>query len=154
MGKKTWNQKLLTAGDYPKIEPIDERMQARLGVGLMVIPAPFEVDELMRGVPKGKLITTDLIRRKLAQKHGADTACPLCTGIFVKIAAFASEERAEAAAGEETPYWRTLKTKGELVDKFPDAYDKQKLFLEREGFTVIQKGKKYFVRDYEKYLIE
>ena len=53
----------------------------------MVIPAPIEVDEIMRGVRKGKLTTIDQIREKLAEKHRVTIACPLTTGIFAWIAA-------------------------------------------------------------------
>jgi hypothetical protein len=47
----------------------------------MVIPAPREVDEVMRRVPRGRLITVNQIRAALARKHGVDTACPITTGI-------------------------------------------------------------------------
>jgi hypothetical protein len=36
-----------------------------------VIPAPIEVDEIMRMVPSGKLITINQIRETLARRHGA-----------------------------------------------------------------------------------
>ncbi|MEM2999158.1 MAG: hypothetical protein QXV09_00525 [Candidatus Bathyarchaeia archaeon] len=60
----------------------------------MVIPAPIEVDELMRKVPVGKLVTINEIRAALARKHGAIIGCPLTTGIFAWVAAHAAEERA------------------------------------------------------------
>ena len=40
-------------------------------MGTVVIPAPIEVDEIMREVPKGKLITINEIRALLASKHKA-----------------------------------------------------------------------------------
>ncbi len=109
MAKKTWNEKLRISNGLPKVEPIEGKMTKRLGVGSMVIPAPTEVDELMHTVEKGKLITTDIIREKLAKKHGATVTCPLTTGIFTKIAAFAAEENIIGCKTDVTPYWRTLK---------------------------------------------
>lgn len=71
----------------------------------MLIAPPISYDELMRRVPCGRLITSDGVRDYLAREHGADFTCPLTAGIFMNIAARASEERGT----DETPYWRTLK---------------------------------------------
>ena len=46
-------------------------MSQRWGTGTVVIPAPREVDEIMRKVPRGKLITINQIRERLAKRHGA-----------------------------------------------------------------------------------
>lgn len=151
MAKKTWSEKLANTKDMPKIEDIghDPKMAARFGKGKMLIAAPSEYDEVMKRVPKGKIVTTVQIREFLAKKHGADFACPLTAGIFVNIAANASRERGGV---DETPYWRTLKKGGELCEKYPDGIDGHKLLLKMEGHTVIQKGKRYFVKDYEQKL--
>ena len=94
------------------------------------------------------VITSDAIRNYLARQFGADSTCPLTAGIFINLAAQASLERGVGT----TPYWRTLKKDGELNDKYPDGIDGQKLRLEMEGHTILQKGKRYFVKDYEKSL--
>jgi len=119
-----------------------------------VIPAPIEVDKIMKKVPKGKLITINEIRQILAKKHGATIGCPLTTGIFARIAAEAAVEEAAEGRKEITPYWRTLKSGGELNPKYPGGIEAQRRYLEQEGHKVIQKGKKYIVEDYEKYLIK
>ena len=41
------------------------------GTGTVVIPAPLEVDGIMRQVPEGKLITINQIREILAKRHNA-----------------------------------------------------------------------------------
>ncbi len=43
---------------------------------------------------------------------------------------------------DKTPYWRTLKANGELNAKYPGGIEVQKEFLEKEGHTVITKGRK------------
>jgi len=58
----------------------------------------------------------------------------------------------ERGGVDETPWWRTLKRDGELNEKYPEGGDGQKLRLEMEGHTVIQKGKRWFVKDYEQNL--
>ena len=92
----------------------------------MLIPTPMMVDEVIRGVRRGKLITTGAIRKILAEKMGADVTCPLCTGIFVRISAETSEEDRAAGKARVTPYWRVVTDKGELNEKFPGGAARQK----------------------------
>src|SRR5262245_53373412 len=90
--KPTWREKLAKDNGLPKVDPIEGKMTKRWGIGTMVIPAPREVDAIMRQVPKGKLVTINEIRAVLAKKHGANIACPITTGIFAWIAAHAAAE--------------------------------------------------------------
>lgn len=154
--KKSWREKLADSKDLPRVEKIDEKKSKRWGTGTFVIPAPKEVDEIMKKVPKGKLITINEIRRILAKKHGATIGCPITTGIFAWIAANAAEEEAGAGKKRITPYWRTLKTGGELNPKYPGGIENLKRRLENEGHKVLKKGKskKYVVADHEKSLVK
>jgi hypothetical protein len=124
-------------------------MLERFGPGTMVIPAPVEVDEIMRTIRPGRLITINEIRAILARKHGADMACPITTGIFAWIAAHAAEESSAAGEADITPYWRTLKTGGELNPKYPGGIDHLRARLESEGHRVLFKGKRAVVDSYE-----
>ena len=150
--KKTWKQKLNDAKGLPKVGRVEGKMSTRWGAGTVVIPAPIEVDQLMRRVPKGKLVTINELRTALARKHGADIGCPITTGIFAWIAAHAAEEDAAAGKSRVTPYWRTLKTGGQLNEKYPGGVPTLIDKLRREGHQVVQKGKRYLVVDYEKAL--
>jgi hypothetical protein len=67
--KKTWTEKLYDDKDLPRVITINEKMSQRWGTGTCVIPAPREVDEIMRLVPAGKLITINQIREVLAKRH-------------------------------------------------------------------------------------
>jgi len=138
----------------PQVQIITEKMSKRWGTGTVVIPAPMEVNEIMRKVPEGKLITINEIRAALAKKHKATIGCPITTGIFAWIAAHAAEEQRQKGEKDVTPYWRTLKTGGIINEKYPGEVEGQKKLLEKEGHEVIQKGKKYIVADYEKSLIK
>lgn len=68
---KTWTEKLNDDKDLPRVIEIDERMSKRWGTGTCVIPAPREVNEIMRLVPRGRLITINQIREVLAKRHKA-----------------------------------------------------------------------------------
>ena len=153
--KKTWKERLLDSKDLPKIEEVEEGTNKSWGEGTFVIPAPIEVDEIMRKIPKGNLVTINEIREALARKHAVNFTCPLTTGIFINIAAKAAEEEIAEGIKKVTPYWRTLKAEGLINPKFPGGFEKQINLLEKEGFTVIPKGKNNFrVVGYEKYLVK
>jgi alkylated DNA nucleotide flippase Atl1 len=152
--KKSWKEKLENSKDLPKVVEITEKMSKRWGEGTVVIPAPKEVDELMREVPEGKLITINQIREKLARKHNATIGCPITTGIFAWIAAHAAEEEAKEGKKNITPYWRTLKAGGVINEKYPGGIEAQIKLLEKEGHEIVRKGKKYVVKDFERFLVD
>ncbi|MFC1917996.1 hypothetical protein ACFLXH_05010 [Chloroflexota bacterium] len=68
---KTWREKLHESKDLPRVVEVNENMSKKWGTGTFVIPAPVEVDSIMRQVPAGKLITINQIREALAKKHCA-----------------------------------------------------------------------------------
>ncbi len=154
--RTTWREKLADSKGLPKVEKITDKMSKRWGTGTIVIPAPREVDEIMKEIPKGKLTTVSEIRVILAQKHGATIGCPLTTGIFAWVAAHAAEEAAAEGKKDVTPYWRTLKSGGELNEKFPGGVEVQTTHLREEGHTIEPgKGKKPpRVKGFEKALVE
>jgi alkylated DNA nucleotide flippase Atl1 len=155
-GRKTWREKLADDKDLPRVVEITDKMSQRWGTGTVVIPAPREVDEIMKKVPRGKLITINQIRAMLAKKHGASIGCPITTGIFAHITARAAEEAAVEGKKDITPYWRTLKSGGELNEKYPGGVEAQAARLRAEGHTIEPgKGKKPpRVKDFEKALVE
>ena len=147
--RKTWREKLET-GQEPKVVN-DPR-----GRGKMLIPRPLDVDAVMRRVEKGRLVTVDQIRKHLAKDFHADLTCPLCTGIFLRIAAETAEEDLARGAAEITPYWRVIKADGSLNQKFPGGVDAQAAHLSEEGHT-IEPGKSKkppHVKGFERVLLE
>jgi len=145
--KKTWREKLADDKGLPKVAPVCGNMTKRWGSGIMVIPAPREVDALMKRVPRGKLTTINELRAALAAKHKADFACPITTGIFTWIAAHAAAEEAAMGRKRITPYWRTLKTGGEINPKYPGGILALRKLLSAEGHKLVQRGKRVFVTD-------
>lgn len=151
--KQSWREKLADSKDLPKVAEIDCTKTKRWGEGTFVIPAPLEVDALMKTVRRGKLTTIDAIRKVLATKHGVTIACPMTTGIFAWIAANAAEEAEQEGRSRITPYWRTLKAGGELNPKYPGGVKNLRARLETEGHRVVKKGARYFVANFEQALV-
>jgi alkylated DNA nucleotide flippase Atl1 len=150
--KISWREKLADDKGLPQVKKIGGKMSKRWGTGTVVIPAPREVDELMKKVPKGRVTTINEIRAALARRHGATIGCPITCGIFAWIAANAASEAAAAGKKRITPYWRTLKTGGILNEKYPGGVRAQKRLLEEEGHTVVKKRKRYVVQNVEERL--
>ena len=68
---KTYREKLHESKNLPFVEPIPPKMARVYGEGTICVPAPIEVDDIMKTVPKGQLITVNQIRQIVARKHGA-----------------------------------------------------------------------------------
>lgn len=148
--QKDFNAMLRESKGMPKVQIVtDKATIQKYGGEKMYFAPPAAYDEIMKTIPVGKVITVGAIRECFARKSDADFTDPITAGIFVSIAAWASEQRDK----DKTPYWRTLKAGGELNPKYPGGVEAQRQKLEAEGHQVIEKGrknKKYFVKDYEK----
>ncbi len=148
--QKDFNAMLRQSKDMPKVQTLtDEASIQKYGGEKMYFAPPAAYDEIMKTIPFGKVVTVGAIREYFARKNHADFTDPITAGIFVSIAAWASEQRDE----DKTPYWRTLKAGGELNPKYPGGAEAQRQKLEAEGHQVVEKGrknKKYFVKNYEK----
>lgn len=151
---KDFNAMLHDSKDMPKTQIItDQKSIEKYGGDRMYFAPPIAYDAVMRTVPKGMVTTVGAIRTYFAKQNGADFTEPITAGIFVSIAAWASEQRED----DPTPYWRTLKTDGELNPKYPGGVERQKARLEAEGHSIVARGRKnirYFVKDYESVLFE
>ena len=122
----------------------------------ILIPKPLDVDAIIRTIPKGKLMTDEQIRQKLAKDNGADATCSKVTGIFLRIAAEVAEEDRNNGKTQITPYWRVIAKDGYLKPKFPGGVEAQAAHLKEEGYSIIlDHGKKPpKVKDFEKDLVK
>jgi alkylated DNA nucleotide flippase Atl1 len=163
--RKTWVQKMADKSGYPKVLKLEKGFPCYNAVHKMgadpgdpvVIVNPSEVLPLMQKVPKGKVITIIEICRKIAKNHKVKGCCSLVTGIFTMTIANAVEEiisQGKKSALAKVPYWRTLKSEGFLNEKYPGGQERHKKLLEKEGFKIIPRGKKYQLADFEKYLFK
>ena len=141
MAKKSHIELLHSPSLFTKYEETEK--------GKGVIASPLEYGELMTHVPKGKLITIEELKTALAIKHKVDYTCPQATGFYINMVANASVEQMVLGSKNATPYWRTLKKNGELNERYPGGNAAQRIKLEQEGHTIILKGKKCYVKNYQ-----
>ena len=135
--RKTWREKLADDKGLPKVIEITGRMSQRWGTGTCAIPAPREVDALIRKIRRGRIATVNDLRAAVAKKHGATIGCPITTGIFSWIAAHAAAEDEAAGKKRITPWWRVLKAGNKLNPKFPGGLREQARRLRAEGHKVV-----------------
>jgi alkylated DNA nucleotide flippase Atl1 len=158
--RKSWQEKLADKKGFPKILRIEKRFPCYKAVHKMgaevgdevVLVNPSEVVDVMRKVPRGKVVTIVEICKHIGKAHGVKACCSLTTGIFIMTAANAAEEAVREGKDFGVPYWRTLKAGGFLNDKYAGGVEGHKRLLEEEGFNIRGKGRKLFVEDREKYL--
>ncbi|RDE16018.1 MAG: hypothetical protein C4K48_02680 [Candidatus Thorarchaeota archaeon] len=160
--KKTWQEKMVDKEGYPKVLRLDknfpcynalQKMNVEEGDDVVLVN-PSHVVQLMKSVPRGKLVTIREICMKIARDFSVEGCCSLTAGIFITIAANATEEAKREGRDLDIPYWRTLKADGFLNEKFPGGLEAHKALLESEGHRILRRGKKYSVQDFEKCLIE
>lgn len=133
--------------NQPRIVEIKKAKDIKKYGGSKKLIAPYtSYADVMRMIPEGKLITKEIIRVYLAKKYGADFTDTLTSEIFINLAAGESDNKKIA----EVPYWRTLELDGRINEKFPGGVEKQRLLLEKEGHIIIEKGKFYYVKGFEK----
>jgi hypothetical protein len=133
--KAPWREKL-EKERKPRIVKVPPKMRNAWGTGKMLIATPLLVDAEVRKVKKGKLTTTTQIMKSLARQFKADCACPMTTGIFLRIVAEAAEEDRANGRKQIAPYWRVLKSDGSLNEKYPSGVAAQAAKLLAEGHTI------------------
>lgn len=148
--EKDFNKMLKNNKDMPKIVIVkDEKTIKTYGGNKMLVAPPIFYDDVIKKIPDGQVITTKEIREYLALKNNADFTDPMTAGIFINIVAWASYTRDT----NFTPFWRVLKSDGELNNKFPIGVQRE--LLEKEGHIIISKGTKnikYYCQDYKEKL--
>lgn len=138
----------------PKFVELNHKLASKWGQGTMVIPQTRVIQNFIRQIPKGNLLTIPMLRQHIANYYKVDIACPLTTGIFLNIIAHATEEAIQNNIPEEqVPYWRVLQKDGSINAKLPGGLEHQAILLENEGFEIIRKSPtKYLVQGWQQYL--
>lgn len=149
--RKSWREKF-DAVPEPRIVTVPAEQVRRYGGRRVLISCPRDIDALVRAVPKGKVVTVNDLRTILAARHGADAACPLTTGIFLRIIAEVAEEERAAGKRRITPYWRVLKAGGLLNAKYPGGISAQAAALRAEGHSISTSSHNPRVADFERKL--
>jgi alkylated DNA nucleotide flippase Atl1 len=114
--------------------------------GRMLKPCAATVAALVAKIPAGQVVTTDSLRRTLADQFGVEVACPYDTKMaLLEI----SNDSSLNQSGLNVPFWRVVKANGELNPKYPGGLEAQVALLQSEGFTVDDSGKKPRIKPFK-----
>lgn len=131
--KKSVREKL----DRPaQIVDMPADWEKRFGKGKLLIPAPADLEDLVKRIPRGRVTTQRALGDELAQRSGARASCPITTGIFLSLIAQAAAEDEAAGRRRVTPWWRVVRPDGKLWDKSPGGTATQAQRLREEGVEV------------------
>ncbi|CAN5478003.1 hypothetical protein BH09VER1_BH09VER1_27100 [soil metagenome] len=130
-----------------QILPIAEnRLRFFGGPGQMLCPCPATVATVVARVPEQKLITSDLLCKVLAAQFKVRGTCPVTAKNSLKVVA--------SEPGTKIPYWRVIKTNGELTTLFPGGLEAQAVRLKQEGFSIDTGGRKPRVENFKASLVD
>ena len=125
--KKSWVEKRDSC-KAPHVTVIDKAFAGIPAGSKLLISSPLEIDQYVRGIPKGTQMDPAEMRRALARRHQVDATCPVSTGIFLRIVAEAALEdyRAGQPLAAIAPFWRLISPSSALFKKLSigrDEYD-------------------------------
>ena len=124
MAKKTWKEKFEN-GKQPQIKTIDKAFWGMDKGSRMLIPTPKLIQNYIYHCEKGNFSDVQTIRNDLALETGADFACPMTSGIFLRIVCEYHYEKWQlnAEATDICPFWRMVDPKSELAKKLSFSQD-------------------------------
>lgn len=133
---KTWQEKLDSKHE-PKVEVLERPMMGLPAGSRMLVANPRTVLGFVERIPKGQSMTIPELREAMAKEYGADTTCPLTTGIFLRIVAECALE--ELASGSTTsqvaPFWRAIDSTSGVGKKLSCGRDHIEALRTAEGIS-------------------
>ena len=128
---KTWTEKLNSSKPHV-VKPVPMDIAGMKEGQIMLIPSARLIDDFIRAIPPGTAMDARQMRAGLAAQNGAEVACPITTGILLRIVAEAAWEAHEngTAIDAITPVWRVLGPDAPTLKKI--SYDPQFLHNQRQ----------------------
>ena len=116
----------------PKIVDIPTKMEKFYGKGKMLHPTVEEIEEIIKTIPKGYVVTIDAIAKRLAKTFNTDVTCPMRTGNAIKRI---SERYSSTNINYKIPFWRVIRSDMQVVKTKNHEFWASK--IEDEGFKLL-----------------
>jgi alkylated DNA nucleotide flippase Atl1 len=115
-----------------KIVAIPIKMEKFYGKGTMLHPSVEAIEELIKTIPRGSVVTIDTLAKRLAIDFGTDVTCPMRTGNAIKKIA---ERYTSTTIDFQVPFWRVIRS-NKLIIKSKNVEFCASL-IEDEGFKLL-----------------
>jgi hypothetical protein len=122
--KKSWSEAMKAAKPHHVTKAPLTVGAVRKGDKLL-IPSPQILDAFIRTIPRGQSRDLASLRKILAEQFGAESTCPIATGVQLRtVAEAAYEALGEGRPLDEiTPFWRVLDEQGPVTRKLSCGVD-------------------------------
>ncbi len=105
------------ASREPQVKVLEKAFAGIPAGARMLVVTPRIVDAEVCEIAPGAVMAAATLRQRLAVRHGADYACPVTTGIALRVVAERSYLRLQAGEDSVTPFWRALDPDSDLAGK-------------------------------------
>lgn len=121
----SWQERFDTA--RPSYTKVNDKRFADLPAGTTVlIPSPRDIEEEIAALGDGETVDLTELRQRLAARHEADGACPVMTGMNLRVVAELCMEALDAGipADDLVPVWSAVEPTSNLAKKLPGGPDR------------------------------
>ena len=111
----------------PTYTRVNEKRFADLEPGTTVlIPSPPDIAAEIDALAGNELLNLTEFRRRLADRHGSDGACPVMTGMNLRIVAEIAFDALDGGTSPEgvVPVWKVIEPKTPLASKLSGGPDR------------------------------
>ncbi|MFM2385335.1 MAG: hypothetical protein RL660_92 [Bacteroidota bacterium] len=124
MARKSWQEKLYD-GREPHIEVATKKFADIQPDTPFLIPTGLQVLDYINSIPKGTSTTVLQMRKDLGAQYNVETACPLVSGIMLRVVAEAAYEAYSngKAIKSIAPFWRIMPPKAPVIKKLSFGSD-------------------------------
>ena len=122
----------------PTYTKVNEKQFADLPAGTTVlIPSPSDIASVIDTIPSGTTRTLTELRDALASQYDADGACPVMTGMNLRVVAEVNLSALDAGVPVEhvTPVWRALDPNSKVATKTPGGAARIRALRIAEGIA-------------------
>jgi hypothetical protein len=92
----------------PEVKVLNKAFAGISAGARMLVVTPSVVDAAVAEIPFGAVVEAAILRRSLAASLDAEYACPVTTGIALRVVAERAYLRMQAGADSVTPFWRAI----------------------------------------------
>lgn len=130
MQKRSRSKKVATdwearfdCGREPEVKQLEKAFAGIPAGARMLVVTPPAVDAVVAEIPSGAVVGAAALRQSLATRHAAEYACPVTTGIALRVVAERAYLRMQAGEGSVTPFWRAVEPDSDLAGKLACGRD-------------------------------